>query len=93
MKVMYDHDIAVDGNDPLVEIAETAIGNINLACSPGWMVDLVPARTRSEDPIVNCSLIPLLSHSKIPPKVVSRGLCATGPYLESGGRTHVQHTV
>ena len=45
MKVVYDHDIAFEGVDPLVEGINTTIQNFNLASSPGWVVDMFPART------------------------------------------------
>ena len=45
LKIVYGYTID-DENDPFVENADIAIDNFSKSTSPGWLVDVVPARAR-----------------------------------------------
>jgi hypothetical protein len=59
LKITYGYDVQ-DSNDPLVAIAEAAVGGFSQASVPGaWLVDIFPVRESDNQLMVNF----LLSHT------------------------------
>jgi len=56
LKITYGYDVK-DSNDPLVDIAEAAVGGLSQASVPGaWLVDIFPVR-ESESQLMANSLL------------------------------------
>ena len=47
MKLAYGYDVTEE-NDPLVQLAEVAVSNFSASTTPGWAVDIFPARAYPE---------------------------------------------